>query len=626
MSNAINQQVNRSECKTTTQQWHSINWAKVERKVFKLQKRIYKAEKVGDTPKVRKLQNTLVHSWYAKLMAVRKVTQDNRARKTAEIDSVKALNNQQKLELAQKLTLNNKAKPGKRVWIPKANKNEKADAPSARFPRQRSAHQERPLGIPTMEDRAKQALLKFALEPQWEAKFEPHSYGFRPARNCHDAIKAIYNALTTNEKWVLDAELAGCFDNINHQHLLEKIDTSPTFRKQIKAWLKAGVIDWTQPPEVYQKTTQGGVISPLLANIALHGLENRLKDWLWNEKKYRIREWNATKQKWGTAKQRTTKATLSIIRYADDFVIIHKDLEILKEAKVIAEEFLNSIGLYMKDEKTHIVSSKEGFDFLGVNIRHYETGLYRSDKNTKGEKTGLIRLIQPSKKAILKQYRKIADSLDNLKNASVDVVISKLNPIIRGFSNYYQYYSSTERINKLDNLIFRKLLRWAKRRHPNKGMKWVSNKYFLSHATKRKWEFSSAKFSLRKHTDTKIERYIQVKGEASIYDGNTAYWAKRVQSHPELSLRQITLMKRQKGKCTHCHKTFKAEDIWETDHIIPRCKGGKDTYDNLQLIHAHCHDQKSRQDRVKHHLSEPKGVVSQERNEGKLSRSVLKSS
>jgi len=613
MSNAINPQVNKSEYETPIQPWHNINWAKVERKVFKLQKRIYEAEKVGDTPKVRKLQNTLVCSWYAKLLAVRKVTQDNRGRKTAGIDGIKSLKNEQKLELAQQLTLNNKAKPAKRVWIPKANKNEK-----------------RPLGIPTMEDRAKQALLKSALEPQWEARFEPHSYGFRPARSCHDAIKAIYNALTTTDKWVLDADIAGCFDHINHQQLLDKVDTSPKFRKQIKAWLKAGVIDWTQSPEVYQKTTQGtpqgGVISPLLANIALHGLENRLKDWLWNEKKYRIPEWNATKQKWGTAKQSQTKASLAIIRYADDFVIIHKDLDILKEAKVVAEEFLKFIGLKMKDEKTRIVNSKEGFDFLGVNIRHWETGLYRSDKNLKGEKTGLVRLFQPSKDVILKQYRKIADTLDSLKNASVDVVISKLNPMIRGFSNYYRFYSSTEKMDKLDHLIFRKLLRWAKRRHPNKGIKWVANKYFLSHATKQKWEFSSSQLTLRKHTDTKIERYTQVKGEVSIYDGNTAYWAKRVQSHPELSLRQLTLMKRQKGICAYCQKPFKAEDIWEIDHIIPRGNGGKDIYDNLQLLHAHCHDQKSRQDRVSNELSELKGVVSQERNEGKLSRSVLKSS
>lgn len=597
MSNAINPQVNRSECETKTQQWHSINWAKVERKVFKLQKRIYKAEQVGDTRTMRKLQNTLTHSWYAKLLAVRKVTQDNRGRNTAGIDGVKSLKNEQKLELAQKLTFSDKAKPAKRVWIPKPQKTEK-----------------RPLGIPTMEDRAKQALLKLALEPQWEARFEPHSYGFRPARSCHDAIKAIYNSLTTTEKWVLDADIAGCFDNINHQQLLDKVDTTPTFRKQIKAWLKAGVIDWSHPPEVYQKTTQGtpqgGVISPLLANIALHGLENHLKDWLWDEKKYRIPVWNATKQKWGTAKQSQTKATLSIIRYADDFVIIHKDPEILKETKVIAEEFLKSIGLHINEKKTHIVSSKKGFDFLGVNIRHFATGLYRSDKNLKGEKTGLVRLIQPSKEAILKQYRKVADTLDNLKNASVDVVISKLNPIIRGFSNYYRYYSSTERMNGLDNLILRKLLRWAKRRHPNKGMKWVANKYFLSHSNKQKWEFSNNNLTLRKHTDTKIERYTQVKGEASIYNGNTAYWAKRVQSHPELSIRQLTLIKRQKGRCVYCHRTFKAEDIWETDHIVPRCNGGKDKYDNLQLLHAHCHDQKSRQDKVKPNKSEPHGIVS----------------
>jgi group II intron reverse transcriptase/maturase len=545
MSNAINPEVNRSEYKTEIQQWHRIDWAKVERKVFKLQKRIYKAERVGDTRTVRKLQNTLTHSWYAKLLAVKKVTQNNRGKNTAGIDEIKFLKNEQKLKLAEKLTFSNKAKPVQRIWISKPEKTEK-----------------RTLGIPTIEDRAKQALLKLALEPQWEARFEPHSYGCRSVRSCHDAIKAIYNSLTTTEKWVLDADIAGCFDNINHQQLLDKVDTTPTFRKQIKAWLKAGVIDWTNPPEVYQKTTQAtpqsSVISPLLANIALYGLENHVKDWLWDEKKYRISVWNATKQQWETAKQSQTKATLSIIRYADDFVIIHENLEILKEAKVIAEEFLKSIGLHIKDEKTHIVSSKEGFDFLGVNIRHFETGLYRSDKNLKGEKTGLIGLIQPSKEAILKQYRKVAETLDSLKNASVDAVINKLNPIIRGFSNYYRYYNSTERMNGLDNLIFEKLLRWAKRRHPNKGMKWVANKYFLAHSNQQKWQFSNDNLILRNHTNTKIERYIQVKGRVS----------------------------------------------------IPKCYEGKDRYDNLQILHARCHKPKSRQDKVKPNESEPQGIVS----------------
>ncbi|VEP14035.1 RNA-directed DNA polymerase [Hyella patelloides LEGE 07179] len=596
MSNTVNLKVNRSESKTNTQQWHEINWVKVERIVFKLQKRIYKAETVGDIRTVRKLQNTLTNSWYAKLLAIRIVTQDNRGRKTAGIDGVKSLNDKNRMALALKLKFSNKAKPARRVWIPKPGKTEK-----------------RPLGIPVMEDRAKQALLKFALEPQWEARSEPHSYGFRPARSCHDAIKAIYNALSI-DKWVLDADIAGCFDNINHQYLLDKVDTTPKFKKQIKAWLKAGTIDWFNKPEVFSKTTQGtpqgGVLSPLLANIALHGLEEHLKDWLWNKRKYRIPEWNATKGKWGTIGQKKTKKTLSIIRYADDFVVIHKDLEIVKEAKVEINEYLKDIGLEMKEAKTQIVNSKKGFKFLGLNIRHFETGSYRSEKNTVGKATGLVRLIQPSKDSILRQYRKIADVIDSLKNASQSVLISKLNPIIRGFSNYHKYYSSTEQLEKLDRLIFRKLLRWAKRRHPNKGMKWVVKKYFFNHNNpKIKWLFGIGSYCIRKHNDTKKERYIQVKGDASIFDGNTAYWGKRVQCHPELSLRQLTLIKRQKGKCAHCDKTFKAEDIWETDRVIPRCKGGKDTYDNLQLLHAHCHDQKSRQDRKEPNTTQKPTVV-----------------
>ena len=595
MSNTVNL-INRSESKTSTQLWRDINWVKVERKVFKLQKRIYKAETVGDIRTVRRLQNTLTNSWYAKLLAIRRVTQDNRGQKTAGIDGVKSLNDSKRMDLAKNLNFSNKAKPARRVWIPKPGKTEK-----------------RPLGIPVMEDRARQALLKFAIEPQWEARFEPHSYGFRPARSCHDALKAIYNSLSI-DKWVLDADIAGCFDNINHQYLLDKVNTTPRFRKQIKAWLKAGTIDWFNKPEVFSKTTQGtpqgGVISPLLANIALHGLEDHLKDWLWNKRKYRIPEWNATKGKWGTMGQSKTKKTLSIVRYADDFVVIHKDLEIVIEAKDEINEYLKEIGLEMKDSKTQIVNSKEGFNFLGVNIRHFETGVYRSEKNTTGNKTGLVRLLQPSKDSISRQYRKIADIIDGMKNASQEVLISKLNPIILGFSNYHKYYSSTEQFQKLDSLIFKKLLRWAKRRHPNKGMKWVVKKYFFNHNYPNfKWLFGIGFLCIRLHNFTLKERYIQVKGEASIFDGETVYWGKRVQYHPELSLRQSTLIKRQKGICTYCNKTFKANDIWETDHIIPKCRGGKDIYDNLQLLHAHCHDKKSRQDRIETNLIQKPLVV-----------------
>ena len=247
-------------------EWRHTNWHKLEKRVFKLQKRIYRAEQRGDTKAVHRLQKTLMRSWSAKCLAVRRVTQDNRGKKTAGVDGIKSLTPVQRLAMVQILKLTHRAKPTRRVWIPKPGTKEK-----------------RPLGIPTMTDRALQALVKLALEPEWEAKFEPNSYGFRPGRSCHDAIGAIYLAVHQKAKYVLDADIAKCFDQINHDTLLEKLNTFPTISRQVRAWLKAGVIDWkayANRQKAYSPTNegtpQGGVISPLLANIALHGMENRI--------------------------------------------------------------------------------------------------------------------------------------------------------------------------------------------------------------------------------------------------------------------------------------------------------------------------------------------------------------
>src|SRR4028118_323770 len=246
----------------TTVEWQSINWRKLERRVFKLQKRIFRASQRGDVKACRRLQKTLMKSWSAIRLAVRRVTQDNQGKKTAGIDGVKALTPQQRLSLIEQLKLGTKATPTRRVWIPKPGTEEK-----------------RPLGIPTIKDRALQALVLLALEPEWEARFEPNSYGFRPGRSCHDAIEAIHKSISKKAKFVLDADISKCFDCINHRQLLEKLNTFPTLRRQIRAWLKAGVMDGKQLFPTLEGTPQGGVISPLLANIALHGMERRIEEY-----------------------------------------------------------------------------------------------------------------------------------------------------------------------------------------------------------------------------------------------------------------------------------------------------------------------------------------------------------
>jgi RNA-directed DNA polymerase len=272
-------------------EWHSINWRKLEHKVYKLQKRIYQASVRGDVKAYRRLQKTLMKSWSARALAVRRVTQDNQGKKTAGVDGVKSLTPKQRLDLTGNLNLGSKISPTRRVWIPKPRTKEK-----------------RPLGIPTMKDRALQALVKMALEPEWEARFEPNSYGFRPGRSCHDAIEAIYKSIHCKSKFVLDADIAKCFDRINHEALLIKLNTFPTICRQIRAWLKAGGMDSKQLFPTSEGTPQGGVISPLLANIALHGMEERIKQFA-----------DTLPTKGGFGK-RDNRKSLILIRYADDFV------------------------------------------------------------------------------------------------------------------------------------------------------------------------------------------------------------------------------------------------------------------------------------------------------------------
>src|SRR3989442_3750072 len=291
-------------------EWAQTPWRKLEKYVFQLQKRIYRARQRGDWKTVRGLQRLLRRSRAARTLAVRRVTQDNSGKKTPGIDGVAKLNPQERLEMVQTMNLSDKARPVRRVWIPKPGKTEM-----------------RPLGIPTMMDRAKQALVKMIIEPEWEAEFEPNSYGFRPGRGCHDAIEQVFIAMR-GEKYILEADIKGCFDNIAHEALLDKVN-DPALRPLLKGWLKAGIMDGEVFQETQQGTPQGGVISPLLANIALHGLEEDTKEAL---KLILTRSAKPYHQGWERARR-----TLQVIRYADDFVVIHKELSVIKEGAALLE-------------------------------------------------------------------------------------------------------------------------------------------------------------------------------------------------------------------------------------------------------------------------------------------------
>ena len=544
-------------------EWRGLNWRKIQKTVWKLQKRIYQAYISGNVRKGRRLQKTLINSYYNRLLSVRKVSQDNTGKKTAGVDKVKSLTPKQRLELAKNLKLGDKSKPIRRVWIPKPGKDEK-----------------RPLGIPVMRDRAVQALAKAALEPEWEAKFEGNSYGFRPGRSAHDAIEAIFKQIKQKAKFVLDADISKCFDQINHQKLLAKLDTFPKLRKQVRAWLRADICDYVKHERTsnYQGTPQGGVISPLLSNIALHGMENRIKQIV----------------------------GASLIRYADDFVIFHENLEVLKQCQAIISEWLAQFDLELKPSKTKVIhtlneldENKPGFDFLGFNIRQYKVGKYHSGKNTHGKLLGFKTIIKPSDKSVKRHYQKLSETIRRLNAAPQTKLIKELNPIIRGWCNYFKSVCSKEIFSGLYRLTHIRIRRWADRRHPNKNKHWVTKKYWKKIGNDN-WVFGceskDKSFELIKHPKIAIKRYNKVIGNKSPYDGDSLYWAKRKGKHPDIKDSIAKMLKRQEGKCNWCQLTFQEGDVIEDDHIIAKKAGGDNSLNNRQLLHNHCHDEKTRED------------------------------
>lgn len=560
----------------TMYEWKDIPWRKLERIVFKLQKRIYQATNCGDVKKAHKLQRLLMNSWSAKCLAIRRVTQDNQGKKTAGVDGVKSLSPESRMNLVGQLKLTGKSKPVRRVWIPKPKKDEY-----------------RPLGIPVMFDRALQALVKMAMEPEWEAKFEPNSYGFRIGRSCHDAIEAIFTAIKQQPKWILDADISKCFDKINHQKLLLKLNTYPQLRRQVKSWLKAGVVDGGTLFSTFEGTPQGGVISPLLANIALHGLEQRLKEF---STSFDMKRGN------GYQLSACHKAqSLAVIKYADDFVVIHKDKEAVLKCKTVVIDWLKDMGLELNPSKTRLCHTLEkhdepsGFNFLGFNVRQYMMSNHRSGKDTRGKSLGFKTLIKPSKEAISRHYRSLKGIIRKHRNSSQERLILALNPVIRGWCNYYRTAVSADVFGYLDHLVFLALRAWAKHRHPNEG-KWCMFKKYWRTVGNRHWVFGSKgnnPLYLLCHASTEIVRHVKVKGEESPYNGKLAYWSTRMGNHPEMPKRVAKLLKQQKGKCSHCGLFFKDEDVMEIDHILPRSLGGKDEYKNFQLLHRHCHDKKT---------------------------------
>ena len=582
----------KTDSKPKTVGWDSIDWQQVDRYVYKLQKRIYAASRHGEIKKVRKLQKTLMNSWSCKVLAVRRVTQDNRGKKTAGVDGVKSLSPVARMKLIGQLKLTGKSKPTRRVWIPKPGKDEK-----------------RPLGIPTIYDRALQGVVKAALEPEWEARFEASSYGFRPGRACQDAIKHIKNAIQTKAKYVLDADIAKCFDRIDHKILLQRLNHRGKVRQQIKAWLKSGVIDKGAFTAISEGTPQGGVVSPLLANIALHGIENMFSEYA---KTLDIKRNDRHRPNSQISCQKKVKQ-LTFVRYADDFVVIHHDLKVVQRCRELISEWLKEIGLELKPSKTRIAhtldpeSSEDGiagFDFLGYNIRQFPAGKYVSPRNSKKDVVGFNTFITPSKDACKKHQSRIKEVIRKHKNSSQARLISELNPVIRGWCNYYRFSDSQTRkiLTKQDNLVYLKLRAWG--RYRCGSLKKAHEKYYTK-IGKRNWIFATRngdanplRLLFHSEFESSSVNYVKVKGESSPYDGNLIYWSTRMGRHPEMPVSKAIKLKKQKGKCNWCGLYFRDGNVLEEDHIIATALGGKNIYDNLQLLHAHCHDEKTALDMI----------------------------
>ena len=572
----------KSDSKLDTEGWKTINWRQAERYVFKLQKRIYAASRFGDIERVRQLQKTLMRSWSNRVLAVRRVTQDNQGRKTAGVDGIKSLSPAARFDLATGLFINGKSQPTRRIWIPKPGKTEK-----------------RPLSIPTIFDRALQAVVKATLEPEWEARFEPSSYGFRPARSCHDAIKHIKNCIVSKPKFVLDADISQCFDRINQEALLLKLNMNGSVRQQIKAWLKSGVIDSGKFVATTAGTPQGGVLSPLLSSIALHGLESRINQEFPVNTAGRIR---GAKSKFG---DKLTRPTL--IKYAADFVVLNESIVVIKRCEEIIKEWLKCIDLELKPEKTRIAHTlyshlsedgQPGFDFLGHYIQQYPVGKYRDNKNSQGKSLGFITLITPSKKAIETHKQNLKSIITKNRSRSQAELIKDLNPVIRGWATYFRVSDAgtTGDFARLDRITYLQIRRWAKRQTGSINL--GHQKYWHTIGNNH-WVFTTRAESnplrLLTHGEfhSSVNNYVKVRGDKSPFDGDLIYWSLRLSKHPGMPSTKANLLKQQQGKCQACGLHFQEDDLLEIDHIQPISCRGKKKWNNLQLLHRHCHDAKT---------------------------------
>jgi RNA-directed DNA polymerase len=548
----IRDDYNASGAENTT--WHTTDWAKVMRTVKSLQIRLAKAVKAQKWAKVRRLQWLITHCLASKLLAVRRVT-ENTGKRTAGIDGQTWTTAQDKEEAVNELKLKGyKAASVRRIYIPKAN------------------GKKRPLGIPTMKDRAMQALYLLSLDPISETTGDLNSYGFRSHRNCADAIEYSFITLakTNSPQWILEADIKGCFDNISHQWLLQNI---PLPKRLLKQWLNSGYTENGQWFPTTQGTPQGSIISPTLANMTLDKLEKHIEEICLTLPK-------------GKSEKRGNPRQIFFNRYADDFIVTCNDKAYLQTTvKAAIEDFLKPRNLELSPEKTLITHISEGFDFLGQNVRKYNNKL----------------LIKPAKKNIKTFLSKVKKVFTQFRNERTYKLISTLNPMIRGWTMYHRHVVAKQTFETIDHKIHQMTWQWAKNRHKGdkKNVKWVKNRYFtrikgrdwILFDDHPKWE---TQITLFKAADVPIKRHTKIKSRANPYalDDET-YFEKRDQDklaqRVEGKKKVEYLLERQQGLCAYCKTPIKVASGWHSHHLIYKALGGAHNLDNLVMLHPNCH-------------------------------------
>jgi RNA-directed DNA polymerase len=536
--------------------WNSTDWRATQKYVTKLRQRIYRAEQQKEYRKVRKLQRLLLRSKANLLLSIRKATQENIGKRTPGVDGYTALSSRERDELYQQLKKKNifqhHPKPAKRTYISK--KNGKL----------------RPLGIPTIKDRVYQNIMKNALEPQWEARFEPISYGFRPKRSTHDAISNIFNKINANskKKWIFEGDFKGCFDHLSHEWILKQVSTIPG-RTLIQRWLKMGYVEQHSFQETQEGSPQGGIISPLLANIALHGMEESLgityiKNYKANES-YRIHP--------------TCK--IALVRYADDFVVLTETKEQAQSIYERLRPYLKNRGLELSPEKTKVTHIEEGFDFLGFSIRQYKTW--------QGNKL----LIKPSKSSIKKAKEKIRDTFRIMRGQPIRNVIQVLNPIIRGYGQYWKHIVSKRTFSKISNYVFWKIHKHLKQLHPKKSWKWIKARYYRSpHHGGNLWVPTCpvTNIQLLHMPWIKIKRHVMVLYKNSPDDpALKEYWEKRDRKvfDSENVMDRIKLARKQGYRCAICRQLLQnGEKVIIRDMSIRQWNSQSNG--NVRLVHLPC--------------------------------------